>query len=117
MPCPGAAPASIVEKIRELEALANRQERHVKELKAMLAPLDLPRPEDVVARIRDLGALFDKSPKDAREALKHLLDDGIQLHPLQDGRYRARSMQAQIDKGVTAINTDDPGILTDLLGR
>jgi len=56
----------------------------------MLAPLDLPRPEDVVARIRDLGALFDKSPKDAREALKHLLDDGIQLHPLEDGRYRAR---------------------------
>ena len=38
----------------------------------------------------DLGALFDKSPKDAREALKHLLDDGIQLHPLEDGRYRAR---------------------------
>ena len=56
----------------------------------MLAPLDLPGPEDVVARIRDLGALFDKSPKDAREALKHLLDDGIQLHPLEDGRYRAR---------------------------
>lgn len=48
------------------------------------------RPEDVVGRIRDLGALFDKSPKDAREALKHLLDDGIQLHPLEDGRYRAR---------------------------
>ncbi|MGD8824532.1 MAG: hypothetical protein PVI24_06110, partial [Myxococcales bacterium] len=82
----GAAPA----RIRELEALGNRQERHVKELGAMLAPLDLPRPEDVVARIRDLGALFDKSPKDAREALKHLLDDGIQLHPLEDGRYRAR---------------------------
>ncbi len=56
----------------------------------MLAPLDLPGPKDVVARIRDLGALFDKSPKDAREALKHLLDDGIQLHPLEDGRYRAR---------------------------
>jgi hypothetical protein len=86
----GAAPASILEKIRELEALANRQERHVQELGAMLAPLDLPRPEDLVARIRDLGALFDRSPKDAREALKHLLDDGIQLHPLEDGRYRAR---------------------------
>ena len=56
----------------------------------MLAPLELPRPEDPVTRIRDLGALFDKSPKDAREALKHLLDDGIQLHPLDDGRYRAR---------------------------
>jgi hypothetical protein len=55
----------------------------------MLAPLDLPGPEDVVGRIRDLGALFDKSPKDAREALKHLLDDGIELHPLEDGRYRA----------------------------
>ena len=54
------------------------------------APLDLPGPEDVVARIRDLGALFDKSPKDAREALKHLLDHGIQLHPLEGGRYRAR---------------------------
>ncbi|MGB5505022.1 MAG: hypothetical protein WBM75_21695, partial [Polyangiales bacterium] len=51
---------------------------------------DLPRPEDVVARIVDLGALFDKSPKDAREALKHLLDDGIQLHPLENGHYRAR---------------------------
>ena len=38
----------------------------------------------------DLGALFDKSPKDAREALKHLLDDGIQLHPLENGHYRAR---------------------------
>ncbi|MBT8453831.1 MAG: recombinase family protein [Deltaproteobacteria bacterium] len=86
----GAAPASILDKIRELEGLANRQERRVEELGAMLAPLDLPRPEDVVARIRDLGALFDKSPKDAREALKHLLDDGIQLHPLENGHYRAR---------------------------
>ena len=52
----------------------------------MLAPLDLPRSEDIVARIRDLGALFDQSPKDARVAFKHLLDDGIQLHPLEDGR-------------------------------
>ena len=86
----GAAPASILDKIRELEALANRQERHLQELGAALEPFDAPRPEDVVARIRDLGALFDKSPKDAREALKHLLDDGIQLHPLEDGRYRAR---------------------------
>ena len=86
----GTAPASILEKIRELEVLAGRQVRRVEELGAMLAPLDLPRPEDVVARIVDLGALFDKSPKDAREALKHLLDDGIQLHPLEDGRYRAR---------------------------
>ena len=86
----GTAPASILEKIRELEVLAGRQVRRVEELGAMLAPLDLPRPEDVVARIRDLGALFDKSPKDAREALKHLLDDGIQLHPLEDERYRAR---------------------------
>ena len=56
----------------------------------MLEPLDAPRPEDVVARIRHLGALFDKSPKDAREALKHLLDDGIQLYPLENGQYRAR---------------------------
>ena len=40
--------------------------------------------------VAGLGALFDKDPKDAREALKHLLDDGIQLHPLGDGRYRAR---------------------------
>ena len=40
--------------------------------------------------VAGLGALFDKSPKDAREALKHLLDDGVQLHPLEDGRYRAR---------------------------
>ncbi|MBT8464112.1 MAG: recombinase family protein, partial [Deltaproteobacteria bacterium] len=86
----GAAPASILDKIRELEGLANRQERRVEELGAMLAPLDLPRPEDVVARIRELGALFDKNPKDAREALKHLLDDGIQLHPLENGHYRAR---------------------------
>jgi len=86
----GAAPASILEKIRELEALANRQERHVKELSAALEPFDAPRPEDVVARIVDLGALFDKSPKDAREALKHLLDDGIQLYPLENGHYRAR---------------------------
>jgi glycerophosphoryl diester phosphodiesterase len=29
----------------------------------------------------------------------------------------ADEMQAQIDKGVTAITTDEPGILTDLLGR
>jgi hypothetical protein len=86
----GAPPASILEKIRDLEGLAERQVRRVEELGAMLAPFDLPRPEDVVARIRDLGALFDKSPKDAREALKHLLDDGIQLYPLEDGRYRAR---------------------------
>ena len=53
-------------------------------------PFDAPRPEDVVARIRDLGALFDKSPADAREVLKQLLDDGIQLHPLENGGYRAR---------------------------
>ncbi len=86
----GAAPASILDKIRELEALANRQEHHLQELGAALEPFDAPRPKDVVARIRDLGALFDKSPKDAREALKHLLDDGIRLHPLEDGRYRAR---------------------------
>ena len=86
----GAAPASILEKIYELEALADKQERHLQELSAALEPFDAPRPEDVVARIRDLGALFDKSPKDAREALKHLLDDGIQLHPLEDGRFRAR---------------------------
>ena len=86
----GTAPASILEKIRELEVLAGRQVRRVEELGAMLAPLDLPGPKDVVARIADLGALFDKSPKDARVALKHLLDDGIQLHPLEDGRYRAR---------------------------
>jgi DNA invertase Pin-like site-specific DNA recombinase len=86
----GAAPASILDKIRELEALADKQERHLRELGAALEPFDAPRPEDVVARIRDLGALFDKSPRDAREALKHLLDDGIQLHPLEDGRYRAR---------------------------
>ena len=77
-------------EIRELEVVAGREVRRVEELGAMLAPLELPRPEDVVARIRDLGALFDKSPRDAREALKHLLDDGIQLHPLEDGRYRAR---------------------------
>jgi hypothetical protein len=44
----------------------------------------------VVARIRDLGALFDKSPADAREALKRLLDDGTQLHRLENGDYRAR---------------------------
>ena len=86
----GAAPATILNKIRELEALANKQERHLQELGAALEPLDAPRPEDVVARIRQLGALFDKSPKDAREALKHLLDDGIQLHPLENGHYRAR---------------------------
>jgi hypothetical protein len=86
----GAAPATILDKIRELEALADKQERHIQELGAALKPFDAPRPEDVVARIRDLGALFDKSPKDAREALKHLLDDGIQLHPLENGRYRAR---------------------------
>jgi hypothetical protein len=47
----GTAPASILEKIRELEVLAGRQNRHVEEL---------------------------------------LLDDGIQLHPLEDGSYRAR---------------------------
>lgn len=29
----------------------------------------------------------------------------------------AEEMQAQIDKGVTAITTDDPGILANLLGR
>jgi len=29
----------------------------------------------------------------------------------------ADEMQAEIDKGVTAITTDEPGILTDLLGR
>jgi len=86
----GAAPASILSKIHELEALASRQERHVKELGARLAPFDTPRPEDIVAHIRDLGALFDKNPKDAREALKHLLDDGIRLHPLEGGHYRAR---------------------------
>ena len=72
----GTAPASILEKIRELEVLAGRQVRRVEELGAMLAPLDLPRPEEVVARIRDLGALFDKSPKDAREALKHFESEG-----------------------------------------
>jgi len=86
----GAAPATILNKIRELEALADKQERHLRELGAVLEPLDAPRPEDVVARIRHLGALFDKSPKDAREALKHLLDDGIQLYPLENGHYRAR---------------------------
>ena len=86
----GAAPATILNKIRELEALADKQERHLQELGAALEPFDAPRPEDVVARIRQLGALFDKSPKDAREALKHLLDDGIQLHPLENGHYRAR---------------------------
>ena len=86
----GAAPATVLDKIRELEALADKQERHLQELGAALEPFDAPRPEDVVARIRHLGALFDKSPKDAREALKHLLDDGIQLHPLQNGHYRAR---------------------------
>ncbi len=86
----GAAPAAILNKIRELEALADKQERHLQELGAALEPFDAPRPEDVVARIRELGALFDKSPKDAREALKHLLDDGIQLHPLENGHYRAR---------------------------
>ena len=86
----GAAPTAVLEKIRELEALADKRERHLQELGAALEPLDAPRPEDVVARIRLLGALFDKSPKDAREALKHLLDDGIQLYPLQNGCYRAR---------------------------
>jgi hypothetical protein len=86
----GAAPAAILNKIRELEALADKQERHLQELRAALEPFDAPRPEDVVARIRQLGTLFDKSPKDAREALKHLLDDGIQLHPLENGHYRAR---------------------------
>ena len=86
----GAAPATILNKIRELEALADKQERHLQELGAALEPFDAPRPEDVVARIRHLGALFDKSPKDAREALKHLLDDGIQLYPLENGHYRAR---------------------------
>ncbi len=35
----GTAPASILEKIRELEALADRQERHVEELRATLEPL------------------------------------------------------------------------------
>jgi len=88
--CRGTAPATILDKIRELEALADRQERHLRELGAALKPFDAPRPEDVVTRIRDLGALFDQSPKDAREALKHLLDDGIQLHPLENGHYRAR---------------------------
>ena len=53
-------------------------------------PLDAPAPEDVVARIRDLGALFDKSPAEAREALRQLLDDGVHLHPLENGAYRAR---------------------------
>ena len=86
----GAAPATILNKIRELEALADKQERHLQELGAALEPFDAPRPEDVVARIRHLGALFDQSPKDAREALKHLLDDGIQLYPLENGHYRAR---------------------------
>jgi len=86
----GTAPASILEKTRELEALASKQKRHVDELGAALEPFDAPRPEDVVASIRDLGALFDRSPKDAREALKHLLDDGIRLHPLPNGHYRAR---------------------------
>jgi hypothetical protein len=86
----GAAPATILDKIRELEALADKQERHLRELGAALEPFDAPRPEVVVARIRDLGALFDQSPKDAREALKHLLDDGIQLEPLENGNYRAR---------------------------
>jgi hypothetical protein len=86
----GTAPASILEKIRELEVLAGRQVRRVQELGAALKPLDAPAPEDVLARIRDLGALFDKSPADAREALQQLLDDGIQLHPLENGDYRAR---------------------------
>ena len=86
----GTAPASILEKIRELEVLAGRQERRAQELGAALGAFDAPAPEDVVARIRDLGALFDRSPKDAREALKQLLDDGIQLHPLENGDYRAR---------------------------
>ena len=86
----GAAPAAVLEKIRELEALADKRERHLQDLGAALEPLDAPRPQDVVARIRHLGVLFDKSPKDAREALKHLLDDGIRLYPLENGHYRAR---------------------------
>jgi site-specific DNA recombinase len=86
----GAAPPSVLEKIRELEAMAGKQERHIEGLDASLEPFDAPKPEDVVTRIRNLGALFDKSPKDAREALTHLLDDGIQLHPLENGHYRAR---------------------------
>jgi DNA invertase Pin-like site-specific DNA recombinase len=85
----GATPAAVLQKIRDLEARADKQERHLQELGAVLEPFDAPRPEDVVARIRRLGALFDKSPKDAREALKHLLDDGIQLYPLPNGHYRA----------------------------
>jgi hypothetical protein len=42
---------------------------------------------DVARRVRELGALFERSPKEAREALRHLLDDGLELHPLAEG-YR-----------------------------
>src|SRR5690606_29007034 len=72
----------------ELETRARKQELHLQELRAAAQPAVMVQPEAVVARVRQLGALFDRSPKEAREALRLLLDGGIELCP-EDPGYRA----------------------------
>jgi len=58
--------------------------------RAELAKLQCAVPGERTQAEKALAATRTKSPKDARVALKHLLDDGIELHPLEGARYRAR---------------------------
>lgn len=66
------------------------------------------------ALLLDLDAIHPFSSVSG-DLVQSALAEGLQVNVWTVNA--ADEMQAQIDKGVTAITTDEPGILTDLLGR
>ncbi len=53
----------------------------------------VPTVDEVVAMVLDVEARIKEDPTTAREALRRLLGEGrIDLHPTEDGGYRAESV-------------------------
>ena len=53
----------------------------------------MPTVDEVVAMVLDVEARIEEDPTAAREALRRFLGEGrIDLHPTEDGGYRAQSV-------------------------
>jgi glycerophosphoryl diester phosphodiesterase len=71
-------------------------------------------PDEVqTALLLGLDAIHPSFLLVSADTVQRALAEGLQVNVWTVNS--AESMQAQIDKGVTAITTDEPGILTDLL--
>lgn len=81
------------ETLRDLEAHVRSDEAASEQLKRLQrTAVVLPTPDHLLARARDLDAVFAANPTRAREMLRGVFEHGrIVMHPQDDGSYVARA--------------------------